>query len=137
MPMNPANYHPDWDWMSRQIRDQADNRCEWCGVPNGEAGARDAEGTWWSCVRVAEMSDAEAFRRWPDHGFPGAYVRIVLTVHHQCDCDKRTCWDPTHLVALCQKCHLNADRPHHLAVQRANRIKRRGQVEMALPGANA
>jgi hypothetical protein len=40
MAMNRADYHPDWPNISRQIRAQAHNRCEFCGVENGETGAR-------------------------------------------------------------------------------------------------
>ena len=129
MPMDLSRYHPDWPAMSRSIREQAGNRCEWCGVANGAVGARDRQGRWHDEDGIEGMNNSEGFALWPE-GFPDM-VRIVLTVHHQCDCDKRTCWDPSHMVALCQRCHLNADRPHHLAVQRANRIARRGQI--ALP----
>lgn len=98
MPMDRADYHPEWPSISRQIRDQADNRCEQCGVANGQ----------------------RVYREWKHND-----TVIVLTVHHLCDCDKRECHDPTHLRSLCQSCHLAADLEHHLAVRAANRRKRR------------
>ena len=110
MPMDPSRYHPDWPWMSRQIRAQAGWRCEWCGVPNGAQVPRET----------------------------GRVTTIVLTVHHQCQCDKRLCWDPSHLVALCQACHLRADMDKHVAraaeTRRRKRMER-GQIEM--PGVQA
>lgn len=46
--------------------------------------------------------------------------RVVLTtahVHNPAPEDVR----PQNLAALCQRCHLNWDRTHHLSVQAANR----------------
>ena len=36
MPMNRADYHPDWESISRQIREQANWQCEFCGIEQGE-----------------------------------------------------------------------------------------------------
>ncbi len=87
MTFNPADYHPDWKSIVRQINEQAGNRCEWCGVDNGDKARSGAT--------------------------------VVLTTAHACH-DKR-CIDPGHLFALCQRCHLNHDRDHHIEVQRRNR----------------
>lgn len=94
MPCDYRQYHPQWKEISRQIRDQADNRCEQCGVQNGQ----------------------RVYREWKQDD-----TVIVLTVHHLCDCDKRECHDPTHLRALCQACHLAADRDLHRATRAENR----------------
>lgn len=131
MPMNRADYHPDWEAMSRSIREQAGQRCEWCGVANGAVGARDCRGRWHDEDSLEGMNSTEGFQLWPD-GYPDM-VRIILTVHHQCDCDKRVCWDPSHMVALCQRCHLNADRPKHIARRRESLRRKGGQTEMVLP----
>lgn len=40
MPMNLADYHPDWKWISLQIREQADWHCEWCGIENATINSR-------------------------------------------------------------------------------------------------
>ena len=54
-------------------------------------------------------------------------TKIVLPVAHLdntggiCDCKRRTgrkCAIPEHVLALCQKCHLQMDLPHHLANRR-------------------
>lgn len=114
MPCDYNDYHPEWKSISRQIKDQAGNRCETCGVPNGAIIVRDGE-TW---------RDAEGW---------GVGTRIVLTVHHRCECDKRVCTDPSHLVALCQKHHLAEDMAKHqrnaAATRRRQRVER-GQQEL-------
>ena len=115
-PMNLADYHPDWPAISRQIRDQAGNVCEFCGAPNGAAVYRYGGSSEW--VRV---QDATTFPR----PMP---VTIVLTVAHLCH--DTTCYDPTHLRALCQRCHLRYDAEHHQrnAVEtRRQRTIERGQ----------
>jgi len=95
--MNRADYHPDWKSVSRQIREQAGDRCEFCGVENGAIVYRE---------------------------YKNADTKIVLTVAHLCE-DKK-CYDPTHLRALCQGCHLRLDMPHHVRhaadTRRAKRV---------------
>lgn len=127
MAFKPEDYHPDWHWMSRQIRAQANDHCELCGRANGERGFYS--NVW--------EDGAVVSRDWSSEGsllYDGMIklgcnpTTIVLTVHHLCDCDKRECHDPTHLVALCQRCHLNADRPHHLEVQAENRARRKDKA---------
>lgn len=132
MPMNPTDYHPDWPAISRQIREQAGNACERCGVANHAVGARDRRGEWHDETDMEGMNSTTGFSLWPD-GYPKV-IRIVLTVAHLCDCDKRACRDPSHLQALCQRCHLNLDRPHHLAVQKVNREQKRLSLQPRLLG---
>jgi len=76
----------------------------------------------WRC----EWCDAEQAEPHPITG-----SRVVLTVAHILNPapeDVR----PANLAALCQRCHLNHDRAHHLAVQRANRRRRQRVAEMEL-----
>ena len=35
-----SEYHPDWKWIRQQIRDQAGERCEFCGIANGSMSRR-------------------------------------------------------------------------------------------------
>ena len=35
MPMNLADYNDGWRDLSRRVREEAGNVCEWCGVANG------------------------------------------------------------------------------------------------------
>ena len=54
---------------------------------------------------------------------------VVLTVAHVHDPAPENV-SPTNLAALCQRCHLNHDRAHHLAVQAKNRRARSGQLDL-------
>ena len=52
--------------------------------------------------------------------------RVVLTVAHVHDPAPENV-EPGNLAALCQRCHLNHDRAHHLEVQAENRARRKLQ----------
>lgn len=98
MPMNPADYHPDWKNISRQIRQQASWHCE--GTPHFP-----------NCHALAGDKH-------PDTG-----SIVVLTVAHM-DHDK-TNNDPANLRALCQRCHLDWDHDHHMANARRTHWKKK------------
>lgn len=123
MPMNRALYPPDWDDISRQVREEAGNRCEWCGVDNHAVGARSLNGIWYDEDDIEGMNSTEGFLLFGE--FP-KIIRIVLTVHH-IDAVK-TNNDRINLAALCQRCHLNADRPHHIANAAATRARKRAEA---------
>ena len=123
MPMDRSKYPPDWDDISRQVREDAGQRCEWCGVPNGALGARDTAGNWWDEGDIEVMNSSVGFATFGE--FP-RIIRIVLTVHH-IDADTSNN-DRSNLAALCQRCHLNADRPHHLANAAATRARKRAEA---------
>jgi hypothetical protein len=122
-PMDRSKYPTDWEAISRRIRDQADNRCQFCGVENGAIGYRfgpdgkfeEAQGTG-----DAQVSDG------------GRAVRIVLTVAHL-DHDTANNVDEN-LRALCQQCHNRHDRPFRTANAARMRVAKRiaaGQLEIA------
>lgn len=106
MTMNMADYHPDWPSISRQIREQAGQRCE--GTP-----------------RHPECR-AENGQRHPETG-----SRVVLTVAHMSH-DKSDN-DPANLRALCQRCHLDWDLPHHMSNARRTRAEKRRGDSLPLP----
>lgn len=134
MTFRRSDYHHDWKSIVRQIKDQAGNRCEFCGVPNGSYGARDVFGGWHDAESIAAMPDEEAAVCWPETWAPDRWITIVLTTAHLCwrTCADTRCIDPGHLACLCQRCHLNWDRDHHREVQRRNREAKRRQVQPAL-----
>ena len=75
-----------------------------------------------------EMCGATHQQFHPDTG-----AIVILTVHH-IDHDKMNS-APTNLLALCQRCHLNEDRDHHIANRKANRITHQiaaGQQQLQL-----
>ena len=122
MPMDRSRYHRDWASISRQIREQANNQCEFCGVPNGERVRRDRRGQWHTEASIMARPVArrdEGFGEWKPS------VTVVLTVAHLCH--DTTCYDPTHLRALCQSCHLRYDAQHHAR----NAAETRRQQRMA------
>lgn len=134
MPMDRARYPADWEAISQRIRERADNRCEWCGAPNKHWIVRSpVEPRVYRVVTEGE-------ERWP-----GRWVFVVLTVHHiGIDREDGTPGDPhdkhdcrdANLTALCQRCHLLADLPLHMANAAATRRRKRveaGQREMVFP----
>lgn len=103
MPCDYKQYHPDWKWIRRQILDQADHRCEVCGLANGLRGYRESDG-------VFIPLDGEACDLRLICGQRRCF-HIVLTIAHL-DHDTLNN-DPCNLRALCQQCHLRWDAEHH------------------------
>ena len=106
MGFNPKDYPPDWK-ISRHIRfDVAKGQCQCageCGLHKDHPGPR----------RCEEMDRQPA--KW-------ARGIVVLTVAHldykggPCRCKAETgkkCGIPEHLKAMCNRCHLRIDMPHH------------------------
>lgn len=110
MPCDYRDYHPDWKSISRQIREQAGDCCEFCGTPNRALVWRWKGGHAWVHDFVLKQWDVRTQYEWC-----GAHVngptRIVLTVAHL-DHDVANN-DPANLRALCQRCHLHWDHEHH------------------------
>jgi len=106
MPVNWALYPAGWKLFAAAIKTtRAKGRCECegeCGMHRPNPGAR----------RCTEQHRARA--RW----FRG---RVTLTVAHLCTCNP-LCADPTHVKAMCQRCHLRVDRYNHA---RARLVTRR------------
>jgi len=47
MPINYKEYHPKWSLISKLVRfRRAQNKCEFCGVPNKAFIKRDGKGDW-------------------------------------------------------------------------------------------
>lgn len=134
MPSRRELYPEDWPAIVAAVRARAGDKCERCGVPNGERGAFDpAAGKWeplqvWTDRIVAAGGQCEVVSGHPRH-FP----RVVLTTAHLdhpggvCTCEAATgrkCGNLEHLQALCQRCHLALDVPRHVASARATRRRK-------------
>ena len=95
MPIRPeqrALYPPDWDRISRAIKERADWRCE-------------CEG---ECGRGTHTGRCPNRHRQPAYG-TGSEV-ILTTAHlNHCPPDCR----PENLRAMCNGCHLHYDKDHH------------------------
>ena len=104
-PFDRSKYPPDWEAISRRIRERDGDRCRTCGVANGALVERPG----------------------------GKVTRVVLTVAHVLNPDPQDCRDEN-LSALCQRCHLALDALQHLANAAATRRRRRARAgQLALP----
>jgi hypothetical protein len=121
VPFDRTKYPPDWRTISVSIRNRSGGRCEClgcCGDPH-----RDG----WT------IQYAGRCRAMNGHLHPVTGSRVVLTVAHLCRCrdaEGKKCGDPTHLLALCQRCHLALDRADHIAHARSNRHARRAAADL-------
>ena len=110
MPIKHENrnlYPLNWGEIRHRILNRAKNKCEKCGVLNGEVIVR------LTADRSQYRTFEECDRLLHDHGdesleYDEKAIRIVLTVAHL-DHDPRNNSDDN-LKALCQRCHLNYDR---------------------------
>jgi len=104
-----THYPANWKEISLQIReDRAQWRCEWCGVLAGMPTKSGGP----VVLTVAHLGVPRA------DGKPG-------NKHDKSDCR------PENLAALCQRCHLNFDRPDHLARAAATRERKRRERDAA------
>jgi hypothetical protein len=114
MPIRPENisrYPSDWKQISKRVREDADQRCEWCRAPNGETICRARDGNTYMLER-GETFDAktgEFVGLTRGSEYDGRLVRVVLTVAHL-DHQPENC-SRDNLRALCQKCHNRYDAP--------------------------
>lgn len=88
MAINRSLYPPNWNAISRRVRLEAGNRCEYCGVANGWT--LPSGGT--VVLTVHHMGTPHEDRNQP--GNPADKL----------DCRR------INLIALCQKCHFRAER---------------------------
>jgi hypothetical protein len=148
MPIRPEwrrFYGREWRELIRpRILARAGSRCERCGKPDRcviwTTTGRRADGERWMCWRLSRYQLWRDERGQPvplassPRGRPRR-VRVILTVAHL-NHDPRDNRD-TNLVALCQWCHLNYDRPHHrqsrAARKDAARPLLRGRSDATMP----
>jgi hypothetical protein len=134
MPIKKELYPANWNEISLEIRQRAGNKCESCGVANHAFGARDLFGDWHNEDDIHSLQSDVGYSLFGDEEFPWM-IRIVLTVAHlnQNPADNR----PENLKCLCQRCHLNHDRPFNItkiretwARKRRARIAQTGQLTL-------
>lgn len=137
MPIDYRNYPDNWKELSRWIReDRAKGKCEDCGAPNGEYICRKQDDPYrWIDAELLTDTGGEG-GIYEDYSMA---VKVVLTVAHlwrkECTCDHK-CGNPEHLKALCQRCHLVYDLPHHMrnAAETRRRKKEREQIPIPFEG---
>lgn len=109
MPFERWRYPADWPRISQRIRARARGRCE------GPAG------------RPLEAPGRCGALHGEPHPVTGS--KVCLTVAHIVNPDPMDCRDEN-LAALCNRCHLNHDRPHHIAKAKANRRRARAAGDL-------
>lgn len=115
MPFHRERYPDDWEEISLAIRQRSGGQCECegeCGLHRTHPGPRRCQ------ERHGELA------KW-------ARGRVVLTVAHL-NHDPQDC-RPENLKAMCQRCHLRYDAPHHrhnAALTRRRRKIESGQSEL-------
>ena len=119
MPIDYKKYPVNWKTEIRpSILKRAENRCEFCKIPNYAVGHRSEDGSFCP-VRGSRLAmgascykEAKDYLEWlnefPD--FPIKYFIIVLTIAHLDQNIKNN--KPENLRALCQRCHLKHDAKH-------------------------
>ena len=115
MPIDYTKYSPEWFTVIRpSILKRANYACENCGVTNGARGYRDEMKKFIECDEFMETWATKAGKK---------VFRIVLTIAHlNHDVNDNS---EENLKALCQKCHLDHDRPMHIISRKINAAKKR------------
>jgi hypothetical protein len=99
MPYDIRRYGQGWLEFSLRIkRGRARSRCE-C---TGQCGLHQPNPIQRRCCEIDKH---------PARWFRG---RVVLTTAHTCTCNP-PCQNPTHVLAMCQRCHLRVDAKQHAA----------------------
>lgn len=145
MPMDRSKYPDNWEEISSRIRhERAQDRCEECGVPNHAVIVRsdidaayylicDLESGWF------KWPSGEGVHELPDEYAMNSFVEVVLTVHHigvpkpdgsPGDPNDKMDSREENLIALCQRCHLLADLPHHLVKRHQTWNQKRHQQRL-------
>lgn len=135
MPFDPKRYPENWKQISHEIRFvRAGGKCEKCGVKHGAIGTRDKDANWYDSDYVDKMDPDEAYSMFGERIYK--FTKIILTVHHigidypdgsPGDCHDKMDVRPANLISLCQRCHLKADMPIHIANRKATYAKRRAE----------
>ena len=117
MPIRPelrSLYPANWRELSRQVRfERAGGRCQGCRRPHLARLRCLPDGRWFD-PEAATWRDRQGRRaRWPDLVEAAGFrlTRVVLAAAHLDS-------DPANnrlanLKSLCQRCHMQHDRPHH------------------------
>ena len=119
MPIRPALralYPAHWRELSRRVRfERAGGRCQGCGRPHLVQLRCLPDGRWFDDAKATWRDRRGRSARWPDLVEAARFrtTRVVLAAAHL---DSNPANNRLgNLRALCQRCHMLHDRPHHLA----------------------
>jgi hypothetical protein len=133
MPVDWSRYPENWKEVVARIRKRSGDKCEWCGLVNGEIGMRMKNGAFHT-VSVPPAIDAATLKR-------AGLTRIVLTTAHLATPhadgrpgDKHDKMDVRE-ENLGQRCHLLYDLPEHMENARKTRDRKAGRISLFEGGA--
>ena len=133
MPIDYKEYHPKWRLISKLIRfKRAHNRCEQCGLVNGQVIKRLKNGM----VRTPGAQDWDMINakvRYSGYTMSGSikfhgFTKVVLTVAHLDHNKANNRFE--NLAALCQRCHLSHDQKQHAENRKYGRNWKRDQFKL-------
>lgn len=110
-------YPKNWAFISADIRyNRANDRCERCGLPNGEIIQRLPNNRY----KIMSFEELDRIQYYVEQwGSPINRVfkmlrisKVVLTVAHLDHNEQNN--DYSNLLALCQKCHFNHDKEDNI-----------------------
>ena len=127
MPIKRENYPVNWLELRKRVQNRAGDKCEQCGVPNHESGARDKRGKWHSQDGIDGMNSDVGYSLFGDYP---KIIRIVCTTAHL-DHDT-THNDLDNLQFLCQRCHLAHDREVNQATATVTRRQKKEKIQPPL-----
>jgi hypothetical protein len=164
MPFDISKYPPEWKAISRECRERAGYRCEWCRAPHGVVVTRAPKGfystieqddedsteeTVWRNSRGQQVSIydiAEALETGFEFGPEGQLLpdcklwqsKVILTAAHteETGGSKHDKSNLHGLRALCNSCHLRYDLSDHIAHARETRMRRRAVGSLFAEGDN-
>lgn len=114
MPIDYSKYPPDWkDKIRPDILRRDHYKCKFCRIQHRAIGYRDKSGQFIECDNFMEMWAEKAGKR---------VFQVILTIAHLDQNIENN--DYSNLAALCQKCHLNHDRPYNQVKRSAGKRKR-------------
>lgn len=132
MPIRKQDYADNWPAISLSVREEAGQRCEWCGAPNKsiikrclkpdfiEPGLEEYKVDWIRIISILTVDGDEntELLSWARLKFYGL-SKVILTVAHL---DRNSHNNDRHnLAALCQRCHLKHDILQHIANRKYGR----------------
>ena len=139
MPIDYKNYPSNWKSEIRPaVMKRAKYHCEFCGVKNYTVGYYDKDkvfiraggNQYQDAAGNGEFNyrDAKELADFNNELDLDKYIVIVLTIAHLDHNIENN--DLNNLKALCQKCHLNYDKKHHMKNSRETRIKKMGLLKL-------
>lgn len=127
MPCDYTRYPPNWFTEIRpRILLRANNCCERCEAPNGVLIYRPHRGKAdWKLAPEGHEVDAMAM-----DGIK--FTKVVLTIAHLDHDPENFEVKDERLEALCQRCHLKLDLPHHINNRKYGRNWKQDQTSLTL-----